>query len=65
MSYAAAGSANSFNMILDRDIDGLMNRTKQRPLVTGIISVRAAAVFSTALGVFAVLWFAGAVMGMF
>lgn len=55
--YAAAGSANSFNMILDRDIDGLMNRTKQRPLVTGIISVRAAAVFSTALGVFAVLWF--------
>jgi len=55
--YAAAGSANSFNMILDRDIDRLMNRTKQRPLVTGIISVRAAAVFSTALGVFAVLWF--------
>ena len=28
--FAAAGSANAFNMIFDRDIDRLMNRTKQR-----------------------------------
>jgi len=55
---AAAGSANTFNMIFDRDIDRLMNRTKQRPLVTGIVSVRAASVFAVALGFGSVLWFA-------
>ena len=55
--YAAAGSANTWNMILDRDIDRVMNRTKQRPLVTGVLSVRQATVFAIALGLFAVLWF--------
>jgi len=55
---AAAGSANTFNMIFDRDIDRLMNRTKQRPLVTGVVSVRAAWIFAVVLGVGAVLWFA-------
>ena len=54
---AAAGSANTFNMIFDRDIDRLMNRTKQRPLVTGIVSVRAATVFAFALGAIAFGWF--------
>jgi protoheme IX farnesyltransferase len=31
----SAGSANSFNMIIDTDIDKIMNRTQKRPLVTG------------------------------
>ena len=34
----AAGGANAFNMVIDRDIDALMERTKRRPLVTGVMS---------------------------
>jgi protoheme IX farnesyltransferase len=54
----AAGSANAFNMYLDRDIDKVMSRTKRRPLVTGDVSPRNALVFATALGVVSLLWFA-------
>ncbi len=50
----AAGSANAFNMYLDRDIDVVMNRTANRPLVTGRITPRAALVFAFALGAIAV-----------
>jgi protoheme IX farnesyltransferase len=54
----SAGSANAFNMYVDRDIDQLMERTKGRPIVSGDISPRAALVFATVLGVasIAVLW---------
>src|SRR5918993_4552987 len=31
----AAGGANATNMVIDRDIDKLMHRTRKRPLVTG------------------------------
>ncbi|WP_425453728.1 heme o synthase [Bogoriella caseilytica] len=55
---AAAGSANAYNMILDRDIDRVMNRTKTRPLVTGEITTRQAWVFSTVLGAGSIGWFA-------
>lgn len=34
----SAGSAGAFNCYFDRDIDRIMNRTKNRPLVTGEIS---------------------------
>jgi len=30
--------ANPLNMYIDRDIDALMDRTSQRPLVTGMVS---------------------------
>jgi heme o synthase len=54
----AAGGANAFNMYVDRDIDKLMERTKNRPLVTGVIAPRNALVFATGLEIvaFAVLW---------
>jgi protoheme IX farnesyltransferase len=54
----AAGGANAINMYVDRDIDGLMERTKNRPLVTGMIAPRDALAFALALEVvaFAVLW---------
>jgi protoheme IX farnesyltransferase len=45
----AAGGANAFNMVLDRDIDAIMERTKRRPLVTGVVSPRAATIFAVAL----------------
>ncbi len=45
-------------MYVDRDIDELMERTKNRPLVTGVIEPRNALIFAVALEVvaFAVLW---------
>ena len=49
--FLSAGSANTFNMILDRDIDRVMERTKGRPLVTGTVSVREAHVFAWVLAV--------------
>ena len=54
----AAGGANAINMVVDRDIDALMERTKHRPLVTGEITPAAAMVFAVALetAAFVVLW---------
>src|SRR4051794_26676694 len=54
----AAGGANAINMVVDRDIDRLMPRTQGRPLVTGLITPRAALTFAVVLEVvaFAVLW---------
>ena len=56
----SAGSANAYNMIIDRDIDAHMGRTSNRPLVTGELSVREASVFATVLAVasVALLWWA-------
>ncbi|MCY4410817.1 MAG: heme o synthase [Caldilineaceae bacterium] len=56
--YMATGGAGVFNMVLDRDIDGKMRRTANRPLVTGVISVRNAVLFGLLLsvGAFLILW---------
>src|SRR4051794_13526009 len=55
---AAAAGANAINMYVDRDIDALMKRTANRPLVTGEISPRAALTFAIGLEVvaFVELW---------
>jgi protoheme IX farnesyltransferase len=54
----AAGGANAINMVVDRDIDAVMARTRNRPLVTGEVTPRAAMVFAVVLEVaaFALLW---------
>jgi protoheme IX farnesyltransferase len=54
----SAGGANAINMYVDRDIDALMDRTKGRPLVTGLVTPRAALVFAVAIEAvsFAFLW---------
>jgi heme o synthase len=52
----AAGSANTLNCYLDRDIDTLMLRTGQRPLATGVLRPAQALRFGVALGVAAVGW---------
>jgi protoheme IX farnesyltransferase len=54
----AAGSANTLNCYLDRDIDTLMHRTAARPLVTGVLRPREALVFGVALGVASLVWLA-------
>ncbi|HUC36295.1 MAG TPA: heme o synthase [Acidimicrobiales bacterium] len=45
----AAGGANAFNMVVDRDIDRVMHRTRHRPLVTGELTPTAALVFAVTL----------------
>jgi protoheme IX farnesyltransferase len=54
----AAGGANAINMVVDRDIDALMDRTKGRPLVTGELTAQEALTFAIGLEVvaFALLW---------
>ena len=49
----AAGGANAINMYIDRDIDHLMERTKNRPLVTGRVLPRNALIFAVILEVLA------------
>jgi protoheme IX farnesyltransferase len=54
----AAGGANAINMVVDRDIDKVMHRTRNRPLVTGVLAPRNALVFAIVLEVvaFGELW---------
>jgi protoheme IX farnesyltransferase len=52
----AAGGANAINMYVDRDIDAVMDRTKERPLVTGLITPRAALTFAIGIEVLAFVW---------
>ena len=52
----AAGGANAINMVVDRDIDAIMRRTRNRPLVTGVLGPREALVFAIGLEVVAFVW---------
>ncbi len=47
----AAGAANTFNSVYDRDIDALMQRTDHRPAALGTISVRAGNIQGVVLSV--------------
>jgi protoheme IX farnesyltransferase len=49
----AAGSANAINQYLERDIDGLMSRTRRRPLPAHVVDPENALLFGLALGVVA------------
>jgi heme o synthase len=51
----ASGSAAAFNHVLDRRIDRQMARTRQRPLPTGHLQMRHAALFAALLGVASML----------
>ncbi|MDI3404846.1 heme o synthase [Streptomyces cavernicola] len=55
--YLSAGGANALNMWYDRDIDALMERTRSRPLVTGLISPTEGLVFGVSLAVISTVWF--------
>ena len=52
----SGAAANTLNCYLDRDIDKVMHRTENRPLVTGAISPPAALRFGAVLGVASTLW---------
>ncbi len=47
----AAGSANTLNCVLDRDIDERMHRTRRRPIPRHQVSTRGALLFGVALGI--------------
>jgi protoheme IX farnesyltransferase len=52
----AAGGANAINMYVDRDIDAVMERTKDRPLPTGVVKPREALVFAITIEIVAFVW---------
>lgn len=52
--YCMVGASNAYNQIIERDLDALMNRTKNRPIPSGRMSVNKAlfiAVLLTVVGV--------------
>ena len=52
----AAGGAHAVNMYVDRDIDAIMKRTQNRPLVTGLIQPVEALVFAVSIEIVAFVW---------
>ena len=40
--YFMVGASNAFNQVLEKDLDALMDRTKNRPLPSGRMSVQSA-----------------------
>jgi heme o synthase len=52
----AAGGANAINMYVDRDIDRVMERTKKRPIASGMIAPRNALTFAISIEVAAFLF---------
>ncbi len=53
--YLITASSNSFNQIIEREYDTLMDRTKDRPLPSNILSVRKASIFAIVTGVLGTL----------
>lgn len=47
--YCMVGASNAYNQIIERDLDKLMDRTKNRPIPSGKISVKLAFVIATLL----------------
>lgn len=54
--YMSAGGAGAVNHWYDRDIDGAMERTANRPIPSGRISPRAALTFGLGLMAAAIVW---------
>ena len=47
--YCMVGASNTFNQIIEKDLDALMNRTKDRPIAAGRLSVRTALIIAVIL----------------
>lgn len=45
--YFMVGASNAYNQIIERDLDALMDRTKNRPVPAGRMSVRTAFIIAT------------------
>src|SRR5690606_938115 len=53
--YLLSGASNGFNQIIERDVDGLMSRTQNRPLPTGKMSVVEALVSASLMSAIALV----------
>ena len=47
--YCMVGASNAFNQIIEKDLDKLMDRTKNRPIAAGRISVNTGFIIASAL----------------
>ena len=45
--YFMVGASNAFNQIIEKDLDALMDRTKNRPIPSGRMSVNSAFIIAT------------------
>lgn len=57
--FLLTGSSNGFNQVIEKDVDALMERTKNRPLPSGKMTVREGLILSGVFGVIGVsmlLW---------
>ncbi len=56
--FLVTGSSNAFNQIIEKDLDKLMDRTANRPLPTGRMSVTEAMIAAFIMGIagIAILW---------
>jgi len=53
--YCMVGASNTYNQIIERDTDLLMNRTKNRPVASGRVSKQAAFILATILTILGVV----------
>ncbi|WP_426431568.1 heme o synthase [Winogradskyella sp. HB-48] len=53
--YFMVGASNAYNQIIERDLDALMDRTKNRPIPAGRMSVNTAFIIATAFTILGVL----------
>ena len=53
--YCMVGASNVYNQIIERDLDALMDRTKNRPLPAGQMSVRSAFILAIVLTVIGIV----------
>jgi protoheme IX farnesyltransferase len=53
--YFMVGASNVFNQIIEKDLDALMERTKNRPIPAGRISVKSAFVLASLFTIFGIV----------
>jgi protoheme IX farnesyltransferase len=53
--YFMVGASNAFNQIIEKDLDALMERTKNRPIPAGRMSVKAAFILASLFTVFGII----------
>ena len=53
--YCMVGASNAYNQVIEKDLDALMDRTKDRPVASGRMSPRLALIVASLLTVFGIV----------